>query len=141
MFLQELCKQLSTQVPRAGAAGHTHKADLVASWFLPGPKVCVGCGSEHRPKHFNEGTYTVVTDGDRDLGDRFPLCQHLKGSKQPPLLPPTAKRHACLCRKRAHESTAAHSGKICPSVQRAVIRNILQQSICDPGESFVCGYG
>ena len=49
------------------------------------------CGSQHRPKHFNEGTYTVVTDCDSDLRDRFLLCQHLKGSKQPRLLSPTAK--------------------------------------------------
>ena len=51
----------------------------------------VVCGSQHRPKHFNEGTYTVVTDCDSNLRDRFPLCQHLKGSKQPRLLSPTAK--------------------------------------------------
>jgi Sigma-70 region 2 len=40
---------------------------------------------------FNEGTYTVVTDCHSDLRDRFLLCQHLKGSKQPRLLSPTAK--------------------------------------------------
>jgi hypothetical protein len=57
----------------------------------PASKVCLWCGSQHRPKHFNEGTYTVVTDCDSDLRDRFPLCQHLKGSKQPRLLSPTAK--------------------------------------------------
>jgi hypothetical protein len=28
-----------------------------------------------------------------------------------------------------------------PSVQRAVIRNIMQQSICDSGQSFFCWYG
>jgi hypothetical protein len=49
------------------------------------------CGSKHRPKHFNEGTYTVVADCDSDFRDRFALCQHLKGSKQPRLLSPTAK--------------------------------------------------
>jgi len=54
-------------------------------------KVCLWCGSQHRPKHFNEGTYTVVTDCDSDLRDRFPLCQHLKGRKQPRLLSPTAE--------------------------------------------------
>jgi hypothetical protein len=37
------------------------------------------CGSKHRPKHFNERTYTVVADCDSDLRDRFALCQHLKG--------------------------------------------------------------
>jgi len=31
-------------------------------------KVSLWCGSEHRPKYFNEGTYTVVTD-DRTLDD------------------------------------------------------------------------
>ena len=62
------------------------------SWLrTPASKVCLWCGSQHRPKHFNEGTYTVVTDRDSDLRDRFPLCQHLKGSKQPRLLSPTAK--------------------------------------------------
>ena len=75
---------------------------LRAWWYLdsvnkgaplrtPASKVCLWCGSEHRPKHFNEGTYTVVTDCDSDLRDRFALCQHLKGSKQPRLLSPTAK--------------------------------------------------
>src|SRR6201981_126845 len=54
-------------------------------------KVSLWCGSKHRPKHFNEGTYTVVADCDSDLRDRFALCQHLKGSKQPRLLSPTAK--------------------------------------------------
>jgi hypothetical protein len=47
----------------------------------PASKVCLWCGSQHRPKHFNEGTYTVVTDCDSDLRDRFPLCQYLKGSE------------------------------------------------------------
>jgi hypothetical protein len=69
------------------------------------------------------------------------LCQHLKGSKQPRLLSPTAKWHACLSRKRAHESTAGHSGNIRPSVKRAVIRNIIEQSICNSGYSFFSGYG
>src|SRR5258706_698354 len=76
----------------------------------PASKVSLWCGSKHRPKHFNEGTYTVVADCDSDLRDRFALCQHLKGSKQPRLLSPTAKRHACLSRKRTHESTAEESG-------------------------------
>src|ERR1700683_3586625 len=57
----------------------------------PASKVSLWCGSQHRPKHFNEGTYTVVADCDSDLRDRFALCQHLKRSKQPRLLPPTAK--------------------------------------------------
>src|SRR5258707_13655413 len=43
----------------------------------PASKVCLWCGSQHRPKHFNEGTYTVVADCDSDLRDRFALCQHL----------------------------------------------------------------
>ena len=59
--------------------------------------------------------YSVVTHCDSDLRDRFLLCQHLKGSKQPRLLSPTAKWHACLSRKRTHERTAGHSGNICPS--------------------------
>src|SRR5215831_15707188 len=84
----------------------------------PASKVCLWCGSQHRPKHFNEGTYTVVTDCNSDLRDRFSLRQHLKGSKQPRLLSPTAKGHPCLSRKRPHESTAAHSGNIRPSIQR-----------------------
>ena len=54
-------------------------------------KVCLWCASQHRPKHFDEGAYTVVTDCNSDLRDRFPLCQHLKGSKQPRLPSPTAK--------------------------------------------------
>src|SRR5580704_4435984 len=57
----------------------------------PASKVSLWCGSKHRPKHFNEGTYAVVADCDSHLRDRFPLCQHLKGSKQPRLLSPTAK--------------------------------------------------
>ncbi len=47
----------------------------------PASKVSLWCGSQHRLKHFNEGTYTDVTDCDSHLRDRFPLCQHLKGSK------------------------------------------------------------
>jgi len=62
------------------------------AWLrTPDSKVCLWCGSHHRPKHFNEGTYTAVTDCDSDLRDRFPLGQHLKGSEQPRLLSPTAK--------------------------------------------------
>ena len=62
------------------------------AWLrMPASKVCLRCSSQHRPKHFNEGTYTVVTDCDSDLRDRFLLCQHLKGSKQPRLLSPTTK--------------------------------------------------
>jgi len=102
----------------------------------PNSKVCLWCGSQHRPKHFIEGTYTVVTNCDSNLRDGFPLCQHLKGSKQPRLLSPTAKRHPCLSRKRTHESTARHSGNMRPSVQRAVIPNIIQQGICNSGQSF-----
>ena len=94
------------------------------AWLrMPASKVCLRCGSQHRPKHFNEGTYTVVTDCDSDLRDRSLLCPHLQGSEQPRLLSPTAKGHACLSRKRTHESTAGHSGNIGPSVQCAVIRN------------------
>jgi hypothetical protein len=52
-----------------------------------------------------------------------------------------AKGHSCLSRKRTHESTAAHSGNIRPSIQRAVIPNIIQQSICNSGQSFFCWYG
>jgi hypothetical protein len=33
----------------------------------PASKVCLWCGSQHRPKYFNEGAYTVVTDCDSDL--------------------------------------------------------------------------
>jgi hypothetical protein len=43
----------------------------------PASKVSLWCGSKHRPKHFNEGTYTVVPDCDSDLRDRFALCKHL----------------------------------------------------------------
>src|SRR6266849_2497142 len=60
----------------------------------PASKVRLWCGSQHRPKHFNEGTYAVVTDCDSDLRDRYPLCQHLKGSKQPRLLPPQRQNAA-----------------------------------------------
>ena len=52
---------------------------------IPASEVCLWCGSQHRPKHFNEGTYAVVPDCDSDLRDRFSLRQHLKGSKQPRL--------------------------------------------------------
>jgi hypothetical protein len=107
----------------------------------PASEVSLWCGSKHRPKHFNEGTYTVVTDCDSDLRDRFLLCQHLKGSKQPRLLSPTAKGHACLSQKSTHESTAGHSGNMCPIVQRAVIPNIIQQSIGNSGQSFFPWYG
>src|SRR5215471_2477267 len=64
---------------------------LLVSRFLPASKVCLWCGSQHCPEHFNEGTYAVVTDCNSDLRDRFPLCEQLKGSKQPRLLSPTAK--------------------------------------------------
>src|ERR1700746_699405 len=104
-------------------------------------KVSLWCGSQHRPKHFNEATYTVVPDCDSGLRDRFALCQHLKGSKQPRLLSPAAKGHACLSRKRTHESTACHSGKMRPVLQRAVISNIIQQSVRTSGQSFFSGYG
>src|SRR6266478_5656708 len=97
----------------------------------PASKVSLWCGSQHRPKHFNEGTYAVVTDCHSDLRDRFALCQHLKGSKQPRLLSPTAKRQADLSGKRTHESSAGHSSNTSPSVQRAVVPNIIQQSICN----------
>src|SRR5215468_5050639 len=41
------------------------------AWLRPpASKVCLWCGSQHRPKHFNEGAYTVVTDRDSDLRDR-----------------------------------------------------------------------
>jgi len=64
------------------------------------------------------------------------LCQHLERGKQPGLLSPTAKGNPCLSRKRAHESTAGHSGNMRPNVQRAVIPNMIQQSICNSGQSF-----
>src|SRR6266851_7536788 len=99
------------------------------SWLrTPASKVCLWCGSQHRPKHFNEGTYTVVTDCDSDLRARFPLCEHLKGSKQPHLLSPAAKRHTHLSGKRTHESSAGHSGNMRPVFQRAIVPNIIQQS-------------
>jgi len=48
----------------------------------PASKICLRCSSEHRPKHFDEGTYAVVTDCDGDFRDRFPLGQHLKGRRR-----------------------------------------------------------
>ena len=78
---------IATPSRKAGRCAHGSTA-----WpRRPVSKVCLWCGSQHRPKHFNEGTYTVVADCDSDLRDRFALCQHLKGSKQPRLLSPTAK--------------------------------------------------
>jgi hypothetical protein len=86
----------TTEKLTGGIATASRKARRCAhgstAWLrTPASKVCLWCGSQHRPKHFNEGTYTVVTDCDSDLRDRFLLCQHLKGSKQPRLLSPTAK--------------------------------------------------
>ena len=88
--LHAVLRPRTTQRSVFGFAG-SKLSVLLVSRFLPASKVCLWCGSQHRPKHFNEGTYTVVTHCDRDLRDRFPLCQHLKGSKQPRLLSPTAK--------------------------------------------------
>jgi hypothetical protein len=92
--VQERCRR-GCFVP-GGIATASRKARRCAhgstAWLrTPASKVCLWCGSQHRPKHFNEGAYTVVTDCDSDLRDRFLLCQHLKGSKQPRLLSPTAK--------------------------------------------------
>jgi hypothetical protein len=42
---------------------------------------------------------------------------------------------------RTHESMAGHSGNMRPSVQRAVIPNIFQQSISNSGQSFFSWYG
>jgi hypothetical protein len=117
-------------------------AHVSVTWpRMPASKICLWCCSQHRPEHFDEGTYAVVTDCDGDFRDRFPLGQHLKGRKQPRLLSPTAKGHACLSQKRTHEITAGHSGDMRPSVQRAVIPNIVQQSICNSGQSFFSWYG
>jgi hypothetical protein len=66
---------------RQGRRAVTHMALPRGHERTPASKVCLWCGSQHRPKHFNEGTYAVVTDCDSDLRDRFALCQHLKGSK------------------------------------------------------------
>src|SRR5260370_3398445 len=85
---------------------------LLEPRLWPASKVSLWCGSQHGPEHFNEGTYAVVTDCDSDLRDRFPLCEHLKGSKQPCLLSPAAKRHTHLSGKRTHESSASHSGNM-----------------------------
>jgi hypothetical protein len=79
-----------------GIATASRKAHRCAhgstEWLrTPASKVSLWCGSQHRPEHFNEGTYAAVTDCDSDLRDRFALCQHLKGGKQPRLLSPTAK--------------------------------------------------
>src|SRR5579872_1733691 len=115
---------------------------VASAWLrTAASKVCLWCGSQHRPKHFNEGTYAVVTDCDSDLGDRFLLRQHLKGSKQPRLLSPTAKGHTCLSRKRTHECTAGHSGNMRPGVQRAVVPHIIHQSFRDSSQPFFSWYG
>src|SRR5260370_12361368 len=80
----------------------------------PASKICLWRSPQHRPKHFNKGTHAVVTDRDSHLRDRFLLCQHLQGSKQPRLLSPTAKGHASLSRKSTHESTARPSATTRP---------------------------
>src|SRR5260370_24542514 len=115
------CRTPSTRCRRrcfvpGGIATASRKARRCAhgstEWLrTPASKVSLWCRSKHRPKYFNEGTYTVVADCDSDLRDRFALCQHLKVRKQPRLLSPTATLHACLSRKRTHESTACHPGK------------------------------
>src|SRR5260370_23931948 len=95
----------------------------------PASKICLWRSPQHRPKHFNKGTHAVVTDRDSHLRDRFLLCQHLQGSKQPRLLSPTAKGHACLSRKSTHESTAGPSGNMRPIFQRPAIPHILPPSL------------
>jgi hypothetical protein len=42
---------------------------------------------------------------------------------------------------RTYESMGGHSGNMRPSVQRAVIPNIFQQSISNSGQSFFSWYG
>src|SRR5260370_10734526 len=126
---------------RGGLATGYRKARSCAhgspEWLrTPASKICLWRSPQHRPKHFNKGTHAVVTDRDSHLRDRFLLCQHLQGSKQPRLLSPTAKGHACLSRKSTHESTAGHSGNMRPIVQRAGIPTIIPHSHGNPCPSF-----
>src|SRR5260370_14264284 len=73
--------------------------------------------------------------------DRFPLCEHLKGSKQPCLLSPAAKRHTHLSGKRTHESSASHSCNMRPVFQRAIVPTIIQQSSSNSIQPLFSSYG
>jgi hypothetical protein len=69
------------------------------------------------------------------------LCEHLKGSKQPSLLSPAAKRHTHLSGKRTHESSTSHSGNMRPIFQRAIVPNIIQQSSSNSSQPLFSWYG
>src|SRR5260370_30707912 len=130
---------------RGGIATASRKARRCAhgstEWLrTPASKICLWRSPQHRPKHFNKGTHAVVTDRDSHLRDRFLLCQHLQGSKQPRLLSPTAKGHACLSRKSTHESTAGHSRNLRPIAQRAGIPNLIPQTLPPPPHSSFPSY-
>src|SRR5580704_16069681 len=58
--LHAVLRARATQRSVFGFAG-SKLSVLLVSRFLPASKVCLWCGSQHRPKHFNESTYTVVT--------------------------------------------------------------------------------
>src|SRR5260370_8306195 len=115
---------------RGGIATASRKARRCAhgstEWLrTPASKICLWRSPQHRPKHFNKGTHAVVTDRDSHLRARFLLGQHLQGSKQPRLLPPTAKGHACLSRKSTHESTAGPCRQLRPNPPPPLIPHLL----------------
>lgn len=92
-------------------------------------KVCLWRAPEHGPKHFNERAHAVVADGYGRFSYGFALGKHFNCRKQPSLLSPTAKRHTYFGRKRAHERATGHSCIVPPLVQRAVVRNVIEQSM------------
>src|ERR1700758_1990860 len=98
-------------------------------WVSFAAKVGLWRTPQHVAEHFNEGAHAIVTDTNRCLCHRIALCEEFKSRKQSRLLPPSAKRHAHLTRKRTHESTTSHAGIMRPLVQRAFVRNVVQQAV------------
>ena len=111
------------------------------SLFSLAAKVCVGCVAHHRTEHFNEGAHAVVTDGNRNIGNRFALCEHFKRGKKPHLLPPATEGDTCLGGECTHESSPAHAGEMRPVVQSAVVGDFIHKSASDSGQPLILRHG
>src|SRR6185437_1979284 len=80
------------------------------------PEIRLGARSECGTKYFIERAHAAVTDRDCRTGDRHSLREHLERGKQSCMLPPTAKRHAHLTGKGAHERAPGHARVLGPLV-------------------------
>ena len=88
-------------------------------------------------EHGGKGARAVITDVERDRGNRLPRLQLGDRRHQPHLLPPGREARAGLSPERAGEGPPAHRGDRGPRVEIARIGRIFDQHVANAQQAWV----